>query len=137
MNRWVRIVLAGALAGVVWYLASAATLSLFAQPFLDWVRSPAAGLRWRGTIWFALDLAMGIWAVWLYSVIESRAGRFRLRGALTAGLAWWIIKTLQSAKWAGLGLIPQEVLLAPLLSSLLCSLVAATVGAWLYTPRTR
>jgi hypothetical protein len=46
---------------------------------------------------------MGVWAVWLYSAIVPKYGA-KLTTVAMAGAAWWILKTLQSAKWAGLGL---------------------------------
>jgi hypothetical protein len=74
---------------------------------------------------------MGIWAVWLYSAIAPRYG-VGPRTAGIAGLAWWIIKSLQSAKWVGIGLIPQGVVLLPLATTLVAAVVASVVGGWIY-----
>jgi hypothetical protein len=126
---WLRVLLSGSAAGVVWYLLSALLLAGFAAPFLAWAQNAAHPVS--GVGWFLIDLAMGIWVAWLYAVLGPRYGA-RPRTALVAGLAWWILKTLQSAKWAGLGLIPRGVVLAPLVVSLVASLLAAAAGAWLY-----
>jgi hypothetical protein len=73
---------------------------------------------------------MGIWAMWLYSAIAPRYGA-RPTTALIAGVAWWTIKSLQSAKWAGLGFVAPGVVLIPLATTLVAVVVATVVGAWL------
>lgn len=128
---WLRILLCGIGAGFIWYLLSALLLALFARPFLAWAQAGGPGAHWSGAGWFAIDLAMGIWVAWLYAVLVPRFGA-RPRTALIAGLAWWVLKSLQSAKWAGLGLIPGAIVLPPLVVSLAASLAAAAAAAWLY-----
>lgn len=81
---------------------------------------------------FAVDVVMGMWVVWFYSAIAPRYGA-RPTTVAIAGIAWWIIKTLQSAKWAGLGFVPLSVNLIPLAAtSLVATVLAAVAGAWLY-----
>jgi hypothetical protein len=132
-ERWAavaRIVLSGAIAGVVWFLVSATLLALFAGDLLAAVErsgQPAVG----GVFFFAVDLAMGVWAVWIYAAI--RAGTRSRRGAVLAtALAWWSMKTLESAKWVGLGLIPVAVVPGPLATSLVSALLATAAGTLLY-----
>jgi len=43
--------------------------------------------------------------MWLYSAIAPRYGATPMTVAL-AGTAWWVMKTLQSAKWAGCMALP-------------------------------
>ena len=76
---------------------------------------------------------MGIWAMWLYSAIAPRYGARPATAALV-GVAWWTIKSLQSAKWAGLGFAPPGVvvLIALAATSLVAAVVASMAGAWLY-----
>lgn len=80
-----------------------------------------------------VDLAMGIWAIWLYAAIRPRYGRGS-RTAVVAGFAWWFIKSLQSAKWAGLGLValPTRIVIAPLVATLGAAVAATVAGALLY-----
>ena len=130
-TNWFRVVLCGFVAGVVWYLLSALSLALFAQDFLVLVQNGGPYPRSGGVFFFVIDLMMGIWAVWLYSAIAPRYGA-RPRTAAIAGVAWWLIKSLQSAKWVGLGLLPQGVALIPLATTLVAVLVASALGAWLY-----
>ena len=130
MRNSLRILLCGFLAGVTWFGLSVFLLSLFAQAFVIWTKTAGSGPHWSGAVDFAIDLAMGVWAVWLYASIVPRYGA-RPRTAAMTGLAWWVIKTLQSAKWAGLGLIPLPVVPAPLVMTLVAAVGASLVGGWL------
>jgi hypothetical protein len=116
---------------VVWYLLSALFLSLFAQELVVFVERGGSYPRLGGAFFFVVDLLMGIWVIWLYAAITPRYGAGP-RTAAIAGVAWWTIKTLQSAKWAGLGLVPRGAALKPLAMTLVAVLAASVVGAWLY-----
>ena len=130
--NWIRIGLCGLVAGVVSNLLSAVVLSFAAPDFLASVQRSAPHPPVGGQFFFAVDLAMGIWAVWLYSAIAPRYGT-QLTTAAIAGVSWWILKTLQSAKWAGLGFVDLGPALLPLgAATLIVTIVAAMAGAWLY-----
>jgi hypothetical protein len=116
---------------VVWYLRSALFLSHFAQELLVFVERGGSYPRLGGPFFFFVDLLMGIWAMWLYAAIAPRYGAGPKTAAIT-GVAWWTIKTLQSAKWAGLGLIPRKAALMPLATTMVAVLAASVLGAWLY-----
>ena len=135
-TNWIRLVLCGFVAGVVSYLVTAVFLFLFAPDFVASVQRSAPYSRysrWGGEFFFGVDIVMGIWAIWLYSAIAPRYGA-RPTTAAIAGVAWWTIKSLQSAKWAGLGFVPPGVvvLIALAAMSLIAAVVASAVGAWLY-----
>lgn len=130
-TNWLRIILSGVVAGIVWFLLCAAILFLFAQDFLASLQGTAPHPPMGGAFFFALDLMMGIWAMWLYSAIAPRYGAGAKTAAI-AGVAWWTIKSLQSAKWAGLGFVPREVVLVPLATTLIAAVTASLVGAWVY-----
>ena len=130
-THWIRVVLCGVVAGVVWYLLSALFLSLFAQDLVAFIQRGGAYPRSGGALFFIIDLMMGIWAVWLYATIVPRYGAKPSTAAIV-GVAWWILKSLQSAKWVGLGLLPRGVILIPLATTLVAVLVASVLGAWLY-----
>jgi hypothetical protein len=126
------LVLCGFVAGVTWHLVSVVFLSLFAPDFVASVQKSAPHPGLGGEFFFAVDVAMGIWAVWLYSAIAPRYGARPITVAI-AGVAWWILKTLQSAKWAGLGFVELSPGLLPLgVATLTATLLASAVGAWLY-----
>ena len=131
-SQWVRVVLCGLVAGVVWNLASAVSISFLAPGFVASVQGSAPRPPLGGEFFFALDLAMGIWAVWLYSAIVPRYGARPITVAI-CGFAWWTMKTLQSAKWAGLGFVDFGKDVVPLgVATLAATLLASAVGAWLY-----
>jgi hypothetical protein len=128
----IRIVLCGLVAGVLWHLLSAMVLGALAPDVMPALRGAAIHPGRSGAFYYAIDVAMGIWAVWLYASIAPRYGA-GVRTAAVAGLAWWTLRGLQSAKWAGLGLLAPDTSYAPLAAgSLLAALVAALAGARLY-----
>ena len=72
--------------------------------------------------------------MWLYAAIRPRYGPGP-KTALMAGLAWWVIVSLQSGKWVAAGFVPVKATLAPLATlvvTLRAILLAAPVGAWPY-----
>lgn len=86
-NHCIRLVLCGFVAGIVWNLISVACLSVAAPDFVALVERGAPHPRLGGEFFFAVDIAMGIWAVWLYSAIAPRYGAGPMTAAI-AGLAW-------------------------------------------------
>jgi len=129
---WLRVALCGLVAGVVWYLLTVASIALSAPELIASVQSRAPHPGRGGGFFFALDMFMGIWAVWLYSVLTPRYGA-RPTTAAIVGVAWWTMKTLQSAKWAGLGFVEFNMGLVPIGAlSLAAALLASMAGAWLY-----
>jgi hypothetical protein len=69
--------------------------------------------------------------MWLYSALEPSYGAGARTGVIV-GLAWWLLKSLQSAKWVGLGFVPAGLTLSLPLATLLASVGAAVVGSWIY-----
>jgi hypothetical protein len=131
-NNWIRLVLCGFVAGVVWHLLSVLFIAMFAPGFTASLERAAPHQALGGLFFYAVDLAMGTWAVWLYSAIAPRYGKGATAAVIT-GLAWWILKTLQSAKLAGLGFIELSPVLLPLgVATLVATVLASFVGAGLY-----
>jgi hypothetical protein len=131
-NNWIRLVLCGFVAGVAWHLLSVVFMSIFAPDFAASLERAAPHQALGGWFFYVVDLAMGTWAVWLYSAIAPRYGK-RATAVATTGIAWWILKTLQSAKLAGLGFIEVSPALVPLaLATLAAAVLATFVGAGLY-----
>ena len=131
-NNWIRLVLCGFVAGVVWHLFSVVFISFFAPDFIPSLQRTAPHQALGGLFFYAVDVAMGIWAVWLYSAIAPRYGK-GATAVVIAGSAWWILKTLQSAKLAGLGFIELSPALLPLgVATLVATMFASVAGAWLY-----
>ncbi len=131
-GNWPRVVLCGFVAGVVWHLCSVVFLALFAPDFMPSLQRAAPHPALGGLFFYLVDLAMGIWAVWLYSTIAPRYGNGATAVVIT-GLAWWTLKTLQSAKLAGLGFVElTPALLLIGMATLAGTVLAAGAGGWLY-----
>ena len=129
--NWIRILLCGLVVGVVWFLLSAVALALVGGDFFEAVQGGRLHAPRDGLYFFAIDLAMGIWAMWLYAAIRPRCASGP-KAAVVAGFAWWFIKSLESAKWVGLGFVPLSVTPALLAATLPAPILAVFVGAWLY-----
>jgi len=129
---WLRLALCGLVAGAVWYLSSAVLLALLTPGFVSSMQGNAPYPAFGGEVFYAVDLAMGIWAVWLFSAITPRYGAGPMT-AVIVGVAWWLLATLQSAKWIALGFaeLGTDLLLLGVLT-LGAAILASAAGAWLY-----
>jgi len=127
--RWV---LCGFVTGVVWNLLSIASLAVWTPTFVASIRGNAPYPALGDAFFFGVDIAMGIWGIWLYSAIVPRYGS-RPTTVVIASTAWWILKTLHSIKWAGSGFIEidRNILLLGV-STLVAATLSVAVGAWLY-----
>lgn len=131
-HEWIRLALCGFVAGIVWHLLSVVSLSVFRPDLVLSVQTHAPHRALGGAFFYGVDIAMGIWAVWLYSAIAPRYGP-RPATVVITGVAWWVLKTLQSAKWAGSGFVELGVDLLPVgAATLVATTLAAAVGVWLY-----
>jgi hypothetical protein len=126
-----RIVLCGFLVGVLWFLLAGVALAWVGADLLASLHADAHHPRMGGSVFFGIDLLMGIWAMWLYSALEPSYGP-GVRTGLVVGIAWWLLKSLQSAKWVGLGFVPAGLTVSLLLATLLATVVAAVFGSWIY-----
>lgn len=132
-TKWMRVALCGFVTGVIWNLLSVVVLVILAPGLVASVQQRAPHPAQDGAFFFAIDVMMGTWAVWLYSAIAPTYGR-KARAVAITGVAWWILKTLQSAKWAGLGFVELGSNLVPLgVATLAATLLASVAGAWLYS----
>ena len=60
---WLRLMLCGFVAGVIWNVLSSAAVALFAPNFLASVQRVAPLAPRGGTYFYAIDLAMGVWGM--------------------------------------------------------------------------
>jgi len=131
--NWARITLCGVLTGIVWTILSAISTWYVGGAFNaaipdNKVFAPGVALA---TFLFVVNLAGGIWAMWLYAAIRPHYGA-GAKTAVVAGFSWWNVSSLADATWGSFGLVPVAALL-PLSAVSLPEMIAATlVGAWLY-----
>lgn len=131
MRTCLKIVSCGAIAGVVLFLSVGLSVSLFASQAIGYLHD-AAPFPKRGGGWFmAMDLMMGVWFMWNYSMIRPRY-RTMWAAAIATGLSWWVIKSLQSAHWIGLGFASISVVPSLAFCSLLSVMTASFAGAYLF-----
>jgi len=130
--NWTRVILCGLLAGGVWTLLSVILLALVGGDFLAAVTGGRQHALGSGVHVFLLstNLLAGIWAMWLYAAIRPHYGPGP-KTAVIAGFAWWVIVSMQSAKWVAL-VSGSPTVVAPLVATLPAVIVAALLGAWPY-----
>jgi len=129
---WRRIVLCGFIAGAVWTLMSIVVVSVGGGDFFAAISERMAGAPVVGShlALYLLSVAAGVWVMWLYVLIRPQINS-NVRAAVVAGLAWWIIASLQSLKWVVVLDIPTTTWL-PLISNGASSVMATIIGAMLY-----
>ena len=131
--NWARVFVCGLVAGGVWTLLSVTLLAFVGGDFLAAARgdhqpTPSGGLH---LFLIFSNLAAGVWAMWLYTAIRPRYGSGH-KAAVRAGVAWWVIVSMQSAKWVALLSIPPAAVLIPLAATLPAIIGATLAGAWFY-----
>ena len=131
--NWVRVFVCGVVTGVIWTVLSAISTWYVGADFNSAVPgnkifAPSAGLA---AFLLTLNLAGGIWAMWLYAAIRPRYGAGPKTAAL-AGVSWWVVTTLADATWGSFRLVPVKALLPLSAVALPELIVAVLVGAWLY-----
>jgi len=133
--NWTRVFLCGLVAGGVWTLLSATLLAFVGGDLLAALRDgrqsqsvPSGGLH---LFLLFSNLGAGVWALWLYTAIRPCYGPGS-KTAVRAGFAWWVIVSMQSAKWVALLSIPPTAALAPLALTLPAIVGATLVGARFY-----
>jgi hypothetical protein len=131
--NWPRIILCGLIAGVVFTLATLVLMGAVGRGLFAAASTNAAagdGARGVGLGLYLVTVATGIWAMWLYAIV-LRWFTNRWKAAVVAGLAWWLIASLQSLKWIFLLRIPTAAWL-PLTANIAVCIVATLVGAALF-----
>ncbi len=134
MNRiaWSKVAVGGLIAGLVWTLLSILLLGIagseLTTALLRGNRAPGGNLQ---IFMFAANLAAAFWATWLYAALRAHYGPGLKTGAI-AGIAWWLIVSMQSAKWLALSPVPPSSALLPGLLTLPSILIAAMTAGWCY-----
>lgn len=131
--NWRRVLWCGLLAGAVWTVLSSIATVVAGRGFAAAVpgnrlAAPGASLV---SLLLLVNLAEGVWAMWLYAAVRPRYGA----GPWTAGVvgvAWWVLSSLIDVTWASFGFVPPMTLVGPVAASLPATVLATIAGAWLY-----
>lgn len=131
--NWGRMFLCGIVAGLVWILLSIVVMTFLGRDFQDAMPNFRTGAPRGGLVAlsFALNLAGGIWAMWLYAAIRPRYGPGP-KTAVVAGFGFWFIATVVDAHWVTMGFVQPKIVLVPLAATLPALIVAVLVGARYY-----
>lgn len=131
-----RVFLGGLLAGVIIniseFLLHAVVLKRDLEEAMRSMNRPATMTGGQMAVWIILSFAIGIAVVWLYAAIRPRYGP-GAGTAARAGLAAWFFGSLVAAVvQANLGLFGGNLIVVPVVWTLVESVVATVAGAWLY-----
>lgn len=127
----VRVVITGAITGALWFLLSAISLLLIGSDLLTSIESARQFERWPGSTYLFIDFLMGTWAISLFTLIRGKFKSPRTASIVCASF-WWLMKTLESCKWLGLGILPAFSVVGLAVTTLISMFLATLFGAWLY-----
>ena len=135
-TNWTRVFLGGLLAGVVLNILVFATIAIYLReiwkPAVEALNPAFEETIGFWIFWIVFYFVLGILAVWLYSAIRPRYGA-GAKTAVIAGLACWVLWGLSYvAISASFGLFPASLLVTDALTTLVMTVVATLVGAWVY-----
>ena len=130
--NWSRVIVGGIVAGVVFTVLSSISTWFVGADFNsatgNKILSPSPSLA---TFLLIMNLAGGVWAMWLYAAIRPRYGAGPRTAALV-GFSWWIVISLSDATWGSFGFVTWKSLWPLMAVTLPEFIVAALIGAWLY-----
>lgn len=130
--NWRRVVLCGFIAGTIWTLLSILVVSAVGGDFFAALSGQRVGVPvvQSNLPLYLLSVSAGIGVMALYVLIRPQLAS-NGGAAVTAGLVWWGIASLQSLKWVVILALPAAVWL-PLTSSVIPFVLATLIGARLY-----
>ena len=134
--NWIRVLIGGMVAGVVINVFQFAAWVLFVNSSLS-ATLEALGHPLKETfgttvLWVVLSFLLGILFVWLYAAIRPRCGAGPRTAAL-AGVAAGVLLLIPNIGWGSmLRLIPARVWAIDAVDTLVISVVATLLGAWVY-----
>jgi hypothetical protein len=137
---WGRVILGGLVAGILWWIFEGLVHGVLLSQ--DWMAAMSALGKTKEqmdaghmqfmalvTLW---SLLAGILGVWLYAAIRPRFGPGP-KTAMIAGVALWMTAgVLPSIISYAMAILPVKLTCVPFVASFFESIIATTVGAWLY-----
>lgn len=132
-----RVFLGGIVAGIVFvvlgFLAYTVYLGKLYDSAMQALGRAMPALTAGGYVFMIiLSLVSGIVAVWLYAAIRPRFGAGP-KTAVIAGLFYWIVGSLfPSISLSFMDLFPGNALTVDTITSLVISVIAVLLGAWVY-----
>jgi len=129
-----RVILGGLVAGLIIniseYVLNIYVVAEESNAIMERMGLPPIGMH--QIVWFlALTFLLGIVIVFLYAGLRPRFGA-GAKTAVIAGVAVWIVAMMAGVADVIIGILPANVLVLAGAWSLVETVVAAVVGAWLY-----
>jgi len=129
-----RVILGGLVAGLIIniseYVLNIYVVAEESAAIMERMGLPPVGMH--QIVWFlALTFLMGILIVFLYAGLRPRFGAGAKTAAI-AGVAVWLVAMMGGVSDLIIGLVPANLLVLTGAWSLVETVVAAIVGAWLY-----
>jgi hypothetical protein len=133
---WTRVLIGGLVAGVVINVLQFPAWALFVRrdlsAALDSLGRPLQETVGTTVLWVVMGFVLGILMIWLYAAIRPRYGAGP-RTAAIAGVAAGILLLIPNIGWGSmLRLIPARVWAIDAVDTLVTSVVATLLGAWVY-----
>jgi hypothetical protein len=134
--NWIRVLIGGLVAGVVFNVLQFAAWAVFIRPSLS-AALEASGHPLKETagttvLWVVLCFLGGFLLVWLYAAIRPRYGAGPGTAAL-AGIVGGVLLIIANIVWGSiLTLIPAKVWAIDAVDILVISEVGTLLGAWVY-----
>ena len=127
-----RVLLCGALAGIIWIIAGGMVTSVLGREFAA-LPNNRLGAPTPGFLAFniVVDMLEGISILWLYAAIRPAYGP-GAKTAIIASVAWWFIVTLGDATWCSFGFFPPRTVIPLMVGTLPALILTTTVGARFY-----
>lgn len=134
--NWGRVILGGIVAGIVINLSEWVLNEFVMKQKWEAVMTGLGKTQAMTTnniiVWNIWGFLAGIGAVWLYAAIRPRYGP-GAGTAVKAGVAVWFFAHLLAAiVMMNLGLFPRDLMMIPIVWTLVESILATVAGAWVY-----
>jgi hypothetical protein len=135
--NWIRVFIGGLIAGVVvnviWFAAWALYVRRGWSDALEAVGRPLQESLGTSVLLVVVGFLIGFVIIWLYAAIRPRYGA-GAKTAVVAGVAAWIFLGVipDVALGSMLRLIPTRLWAIDIVETLVVTVVAALLGAWVY-----
>ncbi len=134
--NWGRVILGGIVAGIVVniseFLLHGVVLKAAVEEAMKALGKTVPMTGATTVIWLIWGFLFGIAAVWLYAAIRPRYGAGPATAAKAGIAAWFFAHLLCAIAFVNMGLFSGGSETIPLVWTLVESIVATVVGAWLY-----
>ncbi|MGH9315623.1 MAG: hypothetical protein ACRD1P_00715 [Thermoanaerobaculia bacterium] len=134
--NWGRVFLGGIVAGIVVniseFLLHGVVLKAANEEMMKALGKTVSMTGATTAVWVIWGFVFGIAAVWLYAGIRPRYGAGPATAAKAGIAAWFFAHFLCGVVFMNMGLSPSGSMTVPLIWTLVESIVATVIGAWLY-----